>query len=297
MVSSPLNPKIHYHVRSISLPSRAHPFFLQVDEHLCRLKASEATPSSSSITKNLNGLVHLYDCVDEFLQLSVIQQALADQECGDKWVNEVFDGSLRLLDVCGTAKDVLLQFKERVQELESILRRRAGNELELATEAAKYLSFKKRVNKVINKSLKELRSKCTFSSLDKDHGSEEAMVSMLREVEGVTLAVFESLLSLLSKPKAESKSNHWSLISKWMQTKLVEWEEDMTEISEMEMVDAALYALISRKARKTGNMQIEKAQSELGKLGSSIQDLEEGLECLLRRLIKARVSLLNILNH
>ncbi|GMY33275.1 hypothetical protein FCV25MIE_28517 [Fagus crenata] len=35
----------------------------------------------------------------------------------------------------------------------------------------------------------------------------------------------------------------------------------------------------------------------LGKLESNIQDLEEVLECLSRRLLKTRVSLLNILNQ
>jgi len=35
----------------------------------------------------------------------------------------------------------------------------------------------------------------------------------------------------------------------------------------------------------------------LGKLEPIFQDLEEGLECLFRGLIKTRVSLLNILNH
>ncbi|CAL2262113.1 unnamed protein product [Prunus armeniaca] len=60
-----------FHTRSNSFPSRPHPIVQEVDEHLCRLRSSEAasTSSSSSICYKLSGLQDLHDCVDKLLQL------------------------------------------------------------------------------------------------------------------------------------------------------------------------------------------------------------------------------------
>ncbi|XP_016652086.1 PREDICTED: uncharacterized protein LOC103341903 [Prunus mume] len=131
----------------------------------------------------------------------------------------ILDGSLRFLDVCGIIKDALLQIK-------------------------------KDVNKAMNKAFKVKESYGT----DKNHET-PAVINMLKELDAVTVAVFESLLSFIAGSK--SKSSSWSLVSKLVQPKRVSCEG----------------------------------------LEANIQDIEEGLECLFRRLIKARVSLLNTFNH
>ncbi|WRX13742.1 Protein BPS1 [Theobroma cacao] len=115
------------------LPSRLSPLVSQIDEHLNRLKASNATSTSSAISHKLNGLQDLYDSVDKLLQLPFSQLALV-QEQHKEWVNELLDGSLRLLDLCSTAKDVVLQTKENAHEIQSVLRRRRSGELELVGE-------------------------------------------------------------------------------------------------------------------------------------------------------------------
>ncbi|CAL2262136.1 unnamed protein product [Prunus armeniaca] len=49
------------HTRSNSFTSRPHPIVQEVDEHLCRLRSSEATStSSSSISHKLSGLQDLH---------------------------------------------------------------------------------------------------------------------------------------------------------------------------------------------------------------------------------------------
>ncbi|KAH1122747.1 hypothetical protein J1N35_005907 [Gossypium stocksii] len=117
MASSTLNQKSKFHARSNSLPSRPHPLVTQIDEHLCRLKSNEsASSSSSSMSRKLSGLRDLYELV-----------------------NELLNGSLKLLDVCGVAKDALLQAKEDTQQLPSILRRR-GDEAGFTYEAKEYLA-------------------------------------------------------------------------------------------------------------------------------------------------------------
>ncbi|BFG36765.1 hypothetical protein CerSpe_230390 [Prunus speciosa] len=51
------------HTRSNSFTSRPHPIVQEVDEHLCRLRSSEATStSSSSISHELSGL-HSKTCM------------------------------------------------------------------------------------------------------------------------------------------------------------------------------------------------------------------------------------------
>ncbi|KAE8687057.1 GBGE184-like protein [Hibiscus syriacus] len=108
MDSSALNQKSSFHARSNSLPSTPHPLIPQVEEHLCRLKSNEAATSSSSITDKSNSLRDLYELVDGWLQLPSTQNSLV-KNSND---NQLLNGSLRLLDVCGLAKDALLQVKE-----------------------------------------------------------------------------------------------------------------------------------------------------------------------------------------
>ncbi|XP_008236145.1 PREDICTED: uncharacterized protein LOC103334942 [Prunus mume] len=282
-----------FHTRSNSFPSRPHPIVQEVDKCLCRLRSSEATStSSSSISHKLSGLQDLHDCVDRLLQLPLTQQALA-QEQNEKWANDLLDSSLRLLDVCSSAKDAILQTKECVQDLQSIIRRTRGDESAALTgEVRKYLTSRKTVKKAIQRAMKNLKGS-NFSYLNKDNES-IAVVSTLREVEAVTLAVFESLLSFISGPKSQPSSR--SLVSKMMHSKKVACEEE-TEANEFTQVDAALNSLIGHKTSKSQNKSVDNAQNQLEQLESCVQGQEEGVECVFRQIIKTRVSLLNILNH
>ncbi|XVE67258.1 hypothetical protein DITRI_Ditri08aG0145900 [Diplodiscus trichospermus] len=283
-----------YHSRSNSLPSRQHPITSQIDENLTRLRASEAaSTTSSSIGHKLNGLQDLHECLDLLLQLPLTQQALA-QEQKRKWIEELLDGSLMLLDVFSTAKDALLQTKDCTQELQSVLRRRRGAEMGLVNEVRKYLTSRKTMNKAICKALKNLKqmeAKFNTSSFNKD-GENGTVISILREVEAVTISVLESLLCFLSWPEAASKLSSWSLVSKLVHQKRVICKEEEHKTNEIAKAEAALHSLI--KSKNTKN--VENVQRELQNSELCIQDLEEGLENLFRRLIKARVTILNILN-
>ena len=297
MAISPLNPKAYYHARSISLPSRPHPLIPEFDEHLCRLRASEAT-SSSSKSHKLTCLRDLHDCVHSFLLLPFTQQTLA-QNRHEQWVDELLDGSLMLLDICGTAKDALLQTREGARELQSSMRRRRASENGISSEVEKYLTSRKKVKKAIHKALRNLKGmekECRFSALNKDPET-LFMVSMLREVETITFTVLESLLSSIDGVTAQSKRSGWSLVSKLMQHKHVACEEAEANLSEFEKVDAALCTLLGHKNKSVNVVHVDNVHNEVAKLESSIQDLEEGIEFLSRRLIKTRVSLLNILSH
>ncbi|KAE8727203.1 putative Eukaryotic translation initiation factor 3 subunit A [Hibiscus syriacus] len=292
MAASPLNVQPSVHARSNSLPSREHPMASQIDENLNRLRASQSASTSSSVGDKLNCLQDLYDYVDMFLQLPHTQQALA-QEQQRKPVDELLDGFLLLLDVCGTAKDALLLTKEGTQELQSILRRRRGLE-GLSNEVRKYFTSRKAARKAICKALKNLKhmeNKLTTSSFSKD-GETGAVIGTLKQVEAVIISVLESILTFISGPEAELKSSRWSLVSKLLHQKRVMCEEAEQNTNEIAYAEAVLRSFI-----KSGNTKhVENVQNELQNSEMCIRDLEEGLESFFRRLIKARVTVLNFLN-
>ncbi|XVE93976.1 hypothetical protein REPUB_Repub01dG0240700 [Reevesia pubescens] len=182
MATSPLNIQPSYHARSNSLPSRKHPIASQIDENLSRLRASEATSTSSSIGSS--------------------------PRSEPKWVEELFDGSLMVLDVCSTAKDALLQTKETIKEFQSILRRRRGAEMGLANEVRKYLTSRKAVKKAICKALKNLKqmeTKFSTSSFNKDGPENGVVSSILREVEAVKVKSARILIGLYLRARRRIK--------------------------------------------------------------------------------------------
>lgn len=136
-----------YHkLRSISLPSRSHPSTVRVEEELRKIKTWEGTSTistSKSIHTGLSLLEDLYICLDDLLNMASTQKVISHHR-GDKCVEEVLDGSVRILDMCGLTKDTVLQIKENVQALHSGLQRSKGH-LSVETSVAKYkLSLRRR---------------------------------------------------------------------------------------------------------------------------------------------------------
>ncbi|XP_052194262.1 uncharacterized protein LOC127802468 [Diospyros lotus] len=290
MASSPLRSKSHYHVRSISLPSRSHPLIPQFNEHLCRLRSSEGTYTSlPSLRNRASGLEDLYDCVADLLLLPHTQQALA-HEGHKKLVDGALDGYLKLLDACATTKDIFSQTKEDVKELVSSLRRKRN-----AVNVGEFLASRKKVQKVIKKLVKDLKSIRNEDLLSDTDQEAVAIVSLLKEVEAVTLAVLSSFLSYAAGTKPESRQNGWSLVSKLMHWKNEACQSKEIALTEFQEVDAAVQSLIV--SSKSDDKRTIEVVQQIGKLELSIQGLEENLERLMRHLIKTRVSLLNILNH
>ncbi|CAN1276154.1 hypothetical protein LINPERPRIM_LOCUS15931 [Linum perenne] len=201
----------------------------------------------------------VYDCVGKLIQLPSTQQAMIHDQ------NELLDGSLRMLDMCNTAKDALSQMKESVAELQSAIRRRQSD---LVAETKRYLNSRKTVKKAIQKALKGMETNKSTSSNN-----------MLIETESVVVEVLGSLLSFISQ--SNSKSNSWSLVSKIMAAK-----KNEVSANEFVEVDACL-----KTSKST-----EEIQAHLKNLQPCIQDLEEGVESLFRCLIKTRSSILNILS-
>ncbi|GMH02919.1 hypothetical protein Nepgr_004758 [Nepenthes gracilis] len=173
--------------RSISLPSRHHPLICQFDEHLRRLLSSEvASTSTLSISHKLNWLKDLYDCIDELLLLHSNQQALSQGCC----INRILDGPLRLLDACGTTRDVLQQMKEQAQRIQSALRRRCSGESSIANDVLECVGKRKKLKSMIKKYLKDIKS-LTCISRDERVDENIPMVGVLRDTQVITADVLE----------------------------------------------------------------------------------------------------------
>lgn len=271
------------HVRSISLPSRSHPLNASVEDQLDRLRSSLTT--STSAYHKLSGLKALYECVEDFLQLPSTQQTLSNEQQKERG-EEVLNGSLLLLDMCSTTRDVFSSMKECLQELESSLRRRKGGESGFSSEVESYMMSRKKIEKTIRRCFKNLKS------TEKNIASAVDAVSMLREVRETSLEIFQSLLSFVSQAKARSSSHGWSVVSKLFQSKRVSCE---AEASELEKIDAEL--LVLKSSKDINPVQVQNVLKGLVALESDIQEAEEELEASYRKLLKTRVTILNILSH
>lgn len=288
-----------YHVRSISLPSRSHPTTLKIEEELNKLKSWEATSTLSfkSIGERLLGLEEVYGCLDELLNMSSTRQVLS-QNKQEKCINKLLDSSVHLLDVCGIARDLVLQVKEHVQTLQSALRRRKGD-LSIETCLSDYTNFRKKTKKDAKRlsgALKQLESQ--FAPLVNQDDHFLAVMRVLREAGEFSISIFQSVLSPLSGPISSPKQSRWSLISRLIHKGVITCEERQESDNELQYVDDALSVLLKNlSGDEPGAKNVQIVQKQLKDLEKSLGSLDEGLESIFRQLIRSRASLLNIISQ
>lgn len=284
-----------YHARSISLPSRSHPSTVKVEEELRKMKtweSSESSSSSSSVCGALLGLQDLYDSIDELLKMGSTQQVLSCPQ-HKQLVDELLDGSMKLLDVCSLAKDVTLETQQHVGALHSAVRRRKGDSAIKSTVAA-YTCYRKKMKKEAKKlitSMKKMNEKFNLSSMESPDHHLSSVIGALRQACSTNCSIFESVLLYLT-PLTKPKARGWSVVSKWVHKGAIACESN-SGLNEFENVDVALSSVVEE-------MEVEKlkiAQRRLESLETAAQEIESGLDGVFRRLIKTRASLLNIISQ
>ncbi|KAL0438313.1 UNVERIFIED_CONTAM: hypothetical protein Slati_2314300 [Sesamum latifolium] len=140
----------------------------------------------------------LHEGLNNLIQMPSVQQALSQGE-GENWVNELLDESLRLVDLCGFSRDVVCLTKESIQDLESSIRRNGG-EKATGNDINAYVASRKKINKMVNKCIKNLKSSNQSST------PLPAIGTMLKETEALDFSVLKSVLILLSgRRKDQSK--------------------------------------------------------------------------------------------
>lgn len=224
---------------------------------------------------NFNALRDLHNSANDLLHSPVIQKALVHHR-QEKWVNEVSEASLRMLELCGISKDVLLLVKEHLQDLQSTLRRVIIGESDISAKIAAYNRYRKKLKKQTLKCLHSLRG-MTNKSITSDIYSVDSklmvVVDVLKEVRVITISIVESLLSLISIPWLVRKSAKGSFTSKFMPSS-----------------GQSLYDIWDEEEVQSANKRMEGVEI-------AIEVLEVELESISRRLIQTRVSLLNILTN
>ncbi|KAL1190053.1 hypothetical protein V5N11_033357 [Cardamine amara subsp. amara] len=239
------------HVRSTSWTEEVNPLSRSIEDYLLILKQK---PESSC--RKLGVLKNMYEVVEVFLrfQTTKTQKAFTGFE-------DVSDGFLEVLDICSTIRDVLMQIKEQVRELESSLRRRlirsrSGGDQEacLAREIDAYVFKRRALSRTIAKQWKKKR----------DCGGD---INVMKRVEETS---FDVLVSLLIEVVKTNQRDH---------------------------KQRSRRGIVSRIFNKK-NQEVD--TEELKKLRETEQEIEETereLECVYKKLVKTRVSLLNMLTH
>ncbi|KAM7516067.1 hypothetical protein LguiA_005650 [Lonicera macranthoides] len=264
MASSSSRSNISHHVRSASFPSTSHPTILRVEAELNKIQTS-VTPTAEEICNGISSLEELHKCVDDLLNLPQTQKALSHHQ-REKCVDELLDGSVRLLDICGSIRDLVSQIKEHVRDLQSALRRRKGD-LSNESSITKYSSFQKKMKKDAKRliaSLKQMERKTVGSAILDEDQHVSVVIQVLRQVSAVEISIFQSILLFVSVPVSKPKGSKWSLLSKLKNKgEVVECEKQLENLEGME---------------------------------SSIEGIESGLEGVFRRLVRTRASLLNTIS-
>ncbi|KAJ8567681.1 hypothetical protein K7X08_019889 [Anisodus acutangulus] len=256
------------HVRSISLPGRSHPTIQRVEEELNKLKSLEVSVAPAALSNGLIGLEKSYKCIDDLLNLPQTLQALS-QSLNAKWLDDLLDKSVRLLDVCGTIRELVSQCKDNVRDLQSSLRRRKGDST-TDDSVERFTSFIKKIKrgaKIIVSSLKQMDQETEVSVLLDADQDTIAVIRALREANSVCISFFQMILSFLCVPLLKPKPSKWSLLSR-----LVQKERIASECQEE-------------------NMSLE---TRLETFEAYLDSFEDGLDATFRRLIRSRSSLLNI---
>ena len=286
-----------FHVRSISFPNGSHPSTIAVEEELSNLKTWEATSTSTSksIGVGLSLLQDLHTCLEDLLNMGSTQKLISNHQ-GEKCMEELLDGSVRILDICGITRDTMLQIKENVQSLHSALRRRKGDS-SIEKIVAEYNFFSKKMKKNAKKmisTLKQTESKFVASPLLNQDQQLVALVRVLREVIVMNMSIFQSLLSFLTVPASKSKATKWLLVAKLMHKGVTACDENQVNSNELLCVEASLSTLLSDG---TNVEKMQAARERLEKLENAIESIENALEIVFRRMVKTRASLLNIMTQ
>ncbi|CAH8357221.1 unnamed protein product [Eruca vesicaria subsp. sativa] len=221
---------------------------------------------------DLEGLRELQDCANYLLDHCPEARESLCQQGKEKWIEQVSEASVTMLDVCNVSKDVMTLVRHSLKELQLTLR---CNESNMHVKIAAYNRHRNKLKKETLKCLNTLKSI--------QGGGRGTMVmqmieqnllfvaEVLKEVRRAIVSMVESLFSLVCIPWLERKQRRRSIMSSMFTMRFCCWDDVWDEV-----------------AVQSASTRLEAAQI-------AVEELEIELGCIFRRLIQTRVSLLNII--
>ncbi|ERM96373.1 uncharacterized protein LOC18424305 [Amborella trichopoda] len=269
-----------YHIRSITMPSRSNPILSLVKEQVCPLSCSQPT--------NLSALESLYDNLDSLLSLLLTEDVLCRQSEG---VNELLEDYLRLVDSCDKMRDVVARVRVEQRGVLFMLRRRDRSGLE--ARIGTYTRSRKQMTKELTKCLENLRHVGRTPVIAHNHSSaqDHEVMDVLKQARSITVSLFRSLMS-----KFVERRKKWCLISGFFKSRVWSVETDDMETSEWEKVAMALQQLQAASSKLEEN-HVHDVIRLLDSSDEQMGSIEEILGCFCSRLIRTRVTVLNVLTN
>ncbi|CAE5986939.1 unnamed protein product [Arabidopsis arenosa] len=288
---------IKNHVRSISLPSRSHPSTAAIEESLEKFIITMNTStmtSSESVYSGLSGLEDLYDCTEDLLKMGSTQRVLSfnDEKKNKKkkmkgeFMEEVLDGSLRLMDICNVSRDLMVETHEHVLGLQSCVRRRKD------VDVSGYVGLRKNMRKEVKKLLGSLKNINVGLVMMRDHDCDQdgdihflAVIHAMRRVISMTVSVLKSFLEFLSG--RQNGNDIRSKLALVLMNKKFHDHDKMVR-NELESVDSAICG--DSISYDDLHVKLEEVEVWIGRF-------EKSLEGLFRGMIRTRALLLNIISQ
>nr|AAM62592.1 unknown [Arabidopsis thaliana] len=270
-----------YHVRSSSLPARLHPHGLnQIQQLLNKLPADD--------NNSLSLLSNLYDSVSHLFNDSPSSLLVPHHS----FFTHLLDLSLLHLDLCSKLRDITCRIKDCLRDLRSAFRRRRhSGDSTIWCHVKAFIRSRKAVHKDIAKLLLLLKQ-TGLSSSESSH----PLITLLQQVCSQTCQTFRTVLLSLSTAVPKPRPSKWALVTKLVIKNVTSTSGQVRtgHRNEFQMMDEELRRF--SMAEEIKKDRIKSMITNLDKVDVAVEDLEESLERLYRRMIQARVSLLNILS-
>ncbi|KAJ0231237.1 hypothetical protein HA466_0301600 [Hirschfeldia incana] len=270
-----------YHVRSCSLPARLHSNGLN---RIQQLLSKLPTDNNNSLSL----LSQLYESISNLFNDSPASSLLPHHS----FFTHLLDLSLVHLDLCSKLRDITCRIKDCLRDLRSAFRRRRhGGDFTIRCHVKAFLRSRRLIHKDLSKLLYLLKQ-TGHSSTEPTH----PLIALLRQVCSQTCISFRTVMLSLSASVPKPKPSGWALVSKLVIKNVTSTSAQVQtgQGNEFQMMDEELQRFCSAKEIKKEG--IKSLITHLDIVDVAVEELEESLESLYRRMIQARVSLLNILS-
>ncbi|KAG2329339.1 hypothetical protein Bca4012_021092 [Brassica carinata] len=267
-----------YHVRSCSLPARQHS---NGHNHIQQLLNKLPTDTNNN---SLLLLSEFYDSVSHLFNDSPASSLLPHHS----FFTHLLDLSLVHLDLCSKLRDITCRIKDCIRDLRSAFRRRThAGDFTIQCHVKAFIRSRRLIHKDLAKLLSLLKQT--------EHSSSESthpLITLLQQVCCQTCLSFRTVLLSLSAPVPKPMPSKWALVTKLMIKSVT--TNAQVQTNEFQLMDEELQRLSSAKEIK--KEQIKSLITNLDNVDVAVEELEESLESLYRRMIRARVSILNTLS-